>query len=266
MLSFFDRLKLTPSERRLVVIIATVAVVVLNYWLVWPRFSDFRTISDDIASMQRRKAAFELEIGRRPTYEALLRKLQTSGSALPAGEERIQFRSTLERLAREVGLAVPRWGEVLPERGGGATNAFFESISLTMSQVTGTEEQFVEFLYRVGTSNSTVRVKDLTLAPGNFDPRAQGKTNLVGTIKLVASVQKAVAKPATGAGPAEAGGPTASAASPSPSPGATVAPASRPPGASPAGQPRTNTIPAPSRPAPRTNPAPVPTVPAPRGS
>jgi hypothetical protein len=197
MLRLFDRLKLTPAERRLVMVILAVVFVVLNYWLVWPRFSDFQTLSDDIEAIERKRKVYQAEIDRRPTYEVMLRKLQAAGSVLPIGEERIQFRSDMEKVAREVGLAVPRWGEVLQERSSGSSsNAFFEAISLAMNQVSGTEEQFVDFLYRVGTDNSTIRVKELTLMPGNFDPRAQGKTNLVGTVKLVASVQKAVAKTA----------------------------------------------------------------------
>ncbi|MBL9138034.1 MAG: hypothetical protein JNK85_19360 [Verrucomicrobiales bacterium] len=195
MLRLFDRLKLTPAERRLVMIILAVVFVVLNYWLVWPRFSDFRTLSDDLEAIERKRRLYQAEIDRRPTYEVMLRKLQAAGSVLPVGEERIQFRTDMERVAREVGLAVPRWGEVLQERStGSSSNAFFEAISLAMNQVSGTEDQFVDFLYRVGASNSTIRVKELTLMPGNFDPRAQGKTNLVGTLKLVASVQKAAPK------------------------------------------------------------------------
>lgn len=200
MLRLFDRLNMTPAERRLVVIIGAVAVIVLNYWIIWPRFSDFRTISDEIAEMERKRSRYELEIARRPVYEATLKKLQAEGSVLPPGEERIQFRSDMERMARDIGLFVPSWGEVLPERGAGAsTNAFFESIGLTLSRVSGTEQQFVDFLYGVGSANSTIRVRELTLTPGNFDQRAQGKTNLIATIKLVASVQKAVPNlPATG--------------------------------------------------------------------
>jgi hypothetical protein len=193
MLRFFDRLNLTPAERRLVVVILAVAFVVVNYWIVWPRFDDFRQISDEMTSMHQKQQIYEREIARRPTYELTLRKLQAEGSVLPPGEERIQFRSDMERLAREVGLTVPQWGQVLPERSGGqGTNAFFEAITLTMNRVSGTEAQFVDFLYRVGASNSTIRVKELSLAPGNFDQRAQGRTNLVAvSIKLVASVQKA---------------------------------------------------------------------------
>lgn len=244
MLSLFDRLNLTPAERRLVVVILTVAFLVVNYWLVWPRFGDFRTIADDLASMERKREAYQRENERRPVYEATLKKLREAGSVLPAGEEKIQFRSDMERLAREVGLAVPRWGEVLPERNSGSTtNAFFEAIGLAMNQVTGTEAQFVDFLYRVGASNSTIRVKELTLVPGNFDARAQGKTNLIGSIKLVASIQKPAPKPAaTPAAGAQAGTATSPAA---PGTGTrtntgVVAPA--------AGvKPRTNAIPAPIR-------------------
>ncbi len=210
MLRFFDRLNLSPAERRLVVIILVIAVVVLNYWLIWPRFGDFQTVTNEYKALARKKAAFEAEIARRPMYELNLRKLQEAGSVLPAGEERIQFRTDMERTAREVGLSVRTWGEVLPERATGttaATNAFFEAISLSMSQVLGTEAQFVDFLYRVGASNSTIRVKELNLVPGNFDARAQGKTNLVGTLKLVASIPKAPPKGA----PAAAGGPVTTA-------------------------------------------------------
>lgn len=212
MLRLFDRLKLTPAERRLVMIILVVVFVVLNYWLVWPRFSDFRTLSEDIEAIERKRRLYQAEIDRRPMYEVMLRKLQAAGSVLPVGEERIQFRTDMERVAREVGLAVPRWGEVLQERStGSSTNAFFEAISLAMNQVSGTEAQFVDFLFRVGASNSTIRVKELTLMPGNFDPRAQGKTNLVGTLKLVASVQKAMPKVAATPAPASGLAPRTSA-------------------------------------------------------
>jgi hypothetical protein len=190
MLKLFDRLKLTPTERRLVVGVLAVAFLVVNYWVVWPRFSEFRIISEDIASMERKKDIYQREIERRPTYEVLLRKLKAEGSVLPLGEERIAFRSDMERMAREVGLMVPRWGEVLPERGNQNTNAFFEAIGITLQGAGGTEQQFVDFLHRVGASNSTIRVKELTLTPGNYDSRSQGKTNLIGNLKLVASVQK----------------------------------------------------------------------------
>ncbi len=231
MYRFFDRLNLTPAERRLVVIILAVVFVVVNYWLVWPRFGDFNTVQDDIAAMERKRDAFQREIDRRPTYEATLRKLQSQGSVVPQGEERIAFRSDMERLVREVGLIVPRWGEVIAERAANtASNAFFDTISLSLSQVAAGESQFVDFLYRVGASNSTIRVKDLTLAPGAFDSRSQGKTNLVGTIKLVAAIQRAQpqappgaagkAAPGAPAGPAAGNGSAAVPAPPAPKPAA----------------------------------------------
>lgn len=251
MLSLFDRLNLTPAERRLVVVILSIAFLVVNYWLVWPRFGDFKTISDDLDGMDRKRNTYQREIERRPFYEASLKKLRESGSVLPAGEEKIQFRSDMEHLARDVGLVVPRWGEVLPERSSGpTTNAFFEAIGLAMNQVSGTEAQFVDFLYRVGASNSTIRVKELTLVPGNFDNRAQGKTNLIGSLKLVASIPKVPAKPAATtaapAGPASGNAPRPAAAPVSvPRPNA---PAATPGPANPAAvKPRTNAIPSPIR-------------------
>lgn len=209
MYRFFDRLNLTPAERRLVVAIIAVVFVVVNYWLVWPRFGDFDVIQQDIAGKEKKmRETFQREIDRRPTYEATLRNLQTQGSVVPQGEERIAFRSDMERLVRDVGLMVPRWGEVVTERAAGvSSNAFFDAISLQMAQVAGSEAQFVDFLYRVGASNSTIRVKDLTLAPGPLDPRTQGKTNLNATIRLVASIQRPTARLAPESTNAPAPGP-----------------------------------------------------------
>lgn len=246
MLALFDRLKLTPPERRLVVIIMAVVFVVLNYWIIWPRFGDYKTLSGEIQELERKRDTFQREVDRRPTYEVMLRKLQAAGSVLPPGEEKIQFRTDIERLAREIGLTVPRWGEVVVERPStGLTNAFFESIALPMNQVFGTEDQIVEFLHRVGASNSTVRVKELQLTPGNFDARAGGKTNLVAVIRLVASVQKAAPKPA----PSAAGGATNAPSNTAPAGGA-----ARTNSPNPTTTVRTNAIPAPMRPAARTNP------------
>jgi hypothetical protein len=259
MLSLFDRLKLTPSERRLVVVIAAVVFVVLNYWIVWPRFGDFKALSQEMESIEEKRARYQKEVDRRTTYEVLLRKLQAEGSVLPAGEEKIQFRSDMERLARELGLTVRGWGEVVAERSTTTTtNAFFESIALPMNQVMGGEDQIVEFLHRVGASNSTIRVKELTLKPGNFDARAGGRTNLDAVIRLVASVQKAAPKPAPGSPAASgsatnAGAPATTGAARS-TPGATNAPSTV--------TVRTNAIPAPVRSAPRTNA--LPAGPAPR--
>ena len=242
MLRFFDRLNLTPAERRLVMIIFAVVFVVVNYWVVWPRFGDLRTVSDEIDATRRKRDIYQREVDRLPTYTATLRKLQAAGSVLPPGEERIQFKSDMERMAREAGLTVPRWGEVLAERGSGTvTNAFFETIGLSLNQVAGTEAQFVDFLFRVGASNSTIRVKDLTLQPDACDARAQGKTNLNGNIRLVASVQRAQARPV-----ATNGVPPAVAA-PAPGMARTNPPAANP--GAPRDTPRTNTptVPPPPR-------------------
>jgi hypothetical protein len=229
----FDHLKLSAAERRLVVIIGAVAFVVLNYWLVWPRFGEWQVIGDDIASMERRIKLQGDEIQRRSLYQEAVQRLQSTGTSLPAGEERIQFRRDMERMARETGLQVPRWSDVQPERGANtSTNAFFEPIGLTLSQVSGSEQQFVEFLYRVGTGHSTVRVKELTLAPGNLDARSQGRTNLVGTVKLVANVPRLPFRPVpasanptppvTSSPTSPVGQPTTSVAPPSTAASATV--------------------------------------------
>jgi len=66
------------------------------------------------------------------------------------------------------------------------TNQFFLEQSQNISVQSG-EQQLVDFLYNLGSGNSLIRVRDLTLRP---DPPRQ---NLSATVKLVASFQKKTA-------------------------------------------------------------------------
>ena len=77
------------------------------------------------------------------------------------------------------------------------TNQFFLELTQLISVLSG-EAQLVDFLYNLGSGNSLIRVRDLQLRPDG--PRQQ----LGGTIKLVASYQKARPKRAVPASPSTA--------------------------------------------------------------
>ena len=73
-----------------------------------------------------------------------------------------------------------------------STNQFFMKQAQTRN-VQGGEQQIVDFLYNLGSGNSLIRVRDLSLHP---DP--QTRQQLAATIKLIASYQKnPTSKPAS---------------------------------------------------------------------
>src|SRR5208282_4286945 len=76
------------------------------------------------------------------------------------------------------------------------TNEFFVEQVQNIS-VTATDEQLVDFLYKLGSGASMIRVRDLDLQPDG------AHTRLNANIQLVASYQKNPAAPSRAAAPAD---------------------------------------------------------------
>ncbi|MFN0067210.1 MAG: type II secretion system protein GspM [Limisphaerales bacterium] len=192
-----QRLNLSPGERRLVMGIVIVTFLVLNYWLVWPRFGEWAQLRDQLDAARRKLDTQRREAERLDVHLATLRKLEGEGGAVPRGEEATAFLTSIQGLTRGRSFPVYSWGNVAtPRTGTGATNLFFEERTLTI-RATPDEQALVDFLHLLSTTNSAFRVRELTLRPGANDPRSGGPTNLDAVITIVASYQKARPMPAT---------------------------------------------------------------------
>lgn len=203
-----QRLNLSPGERRLVMGIVIVTFLVLNYWLVWPRFGEWALLRDQLDAARQKLDTQRREAERLGVHLAALKKLEGEGGAVPRGEEATAFLTSVQGLTREMGFPVYSWGNVMtPRTGPGATNQFFEERALSIRATPG-EDALVDFLHRLSTTNSVFRVRELVLRPGANDPRSGGPTNLDVNVTIVASYQKARPAPAapgrTNAAPAAA--------------------------------------------------------------
>src|SRR5690349_4419840 len=112
MSSFMDRWNLRPQERRLVVVVAAILFVMLNFWFVWPHFKDWQTLQDQRARNQRTLNRYQMEIANAPTYQARLARLEGEGGAkvLPA-EQSIDLLRTVQNLARSNHVEITRSGQ-----------------------------------------------------------------------------------------------------------------------------------------------------------
>ena len=191
-----QRLNLSPGERRLVMLIVVIAFLVLNYWLVWPRFGEWGQLGFQLETSRQKLETQRREAERLDFYQASLKQLEGEAGAVPRGEEATAFLATVQALARERNLPVYNWGNVAtPRSGAGATNQFFEELTLRANP---SEQVLVDFLHRLSSASSAFRVRDLTLRPGPNDARSGGPTNLDATITIVASYQRSrPAPPAT---------------------------------------------------------------------
>ena len=196
MKTMLDRLNLRPVEQRLVVAVAAIFFVVLNLWLVWPHFKDWRRLRRELGQAEQTLQVYEEEMKRQPEYEAKLVKLKEGGGSDVLPEDRaIQLLRDVQNQASQHGVVIVR--TTPSPKIAGRTNAFFEEQSVTISVISG-EKELVDFLVGVGSGGSMIRVRDLDLKP---DPPQQ---RLGGTITLVASYQKNAPKPAAAPKPVAA--------------------------------------------------------------
>jgi type II secretory pathway component PulM len=185
MTGYLDRLNLRPFEKRLVVGVGAVLFVVLNAWFVVPHFSDLSQARERRLEALKKLELWQAEMDQKSKYEAGINKFRQEGLEVPPEDQQNQFAHVIQDQQARSGVGLQQFGRVTTQ-----TNQFFLELTQPITVQSG-EEQLVDFLYRLGSGNSLIRVRDLTLRPDA--PRQQ----LSGTVKLVASYQKNPPKKAT---------------------------------------------------------------------
>lgn len=200
--------RLSSFERRFVMGVALIVFVLLNAIFVWPKFSEWNRLQFRLTKARDKLARYQDEIAKMPTYQKLVRELESEGLSVPPEDQTVNLMLTVQSQAAQSGVTIVA-NRPQPAR----TNEFFleQAQSLT---VTAGEGELVDFLYHLGAGTSLTRVRDLSLMrdPSGHQLRAD--------IKLVASYQK---KPPVRAAPA------------APAAAATAARVSRPQTATPPG-------------------------------
>ncbi len=178
MIGYLDKMNLRPSEKRLVVVVGAVVFVVLNFWLVIPRFSDWTKVKNRMAQAQRKLQLFQSEERQLKTYQTQVRNLESEGASVPREEQAAQFQRVIQSQSAQSGVNITSTSKLTSQ-----TNQFF----LELTQIVGLqslESPLVDFLYNLGSGNSLIRVRELTVRPD------QTRMQLTAQVKLVASYQK----------------------------------------------------------------------------
>lgn len=166
---------LRPFEKRVLVGVASLFFVVLNFLLVIPHFSDWGQVHNRKGEAEHKISVFQAEIDQMTSYERRVKELENEGLAVPPEEQDFQFANAVNSQASRSGVRIIQNGTIK-----NSTNQFFVEKSQSISVQAG-EAQLVDFLYNLGASNSLIRVRDLGLRP------EQARHDLVASIQLVAS-------------------------------------------------------------------------------
>lgn len=182
--SYFDKLGLSPQERRLVVIVAIVVFVVINWWVIFPMFGNWGIFEQKLKDSAAQRDKFNAEIGRQKEYDTKLKALQQQGSQVASEEAALRLQQDVINMANLTGLG---YGNITPVNRASTTvktNSFFDEASVSVSINTG-EKELIDFLVRLADKELLVRAKSMDIGP---DPQTQ--TRLMGNLTLVKSFQR----------------------------------------------------------------------------
>jgi len=169
---------LRPLERRLAVGVAVILILVLNYVFVWPHFSDWGNLRRRGDDARRRLALYQSVITQTPNYQTQVKALEGQGEFVAPEDQAINFMRAIQSQSAASGVTIVSYSRSTMH-----TNQFFMEQMQNVNAI-ATDEQLVDFLYKLGSGASMVRVRDLELQPDNV------RQHLNANIRLVASYQK----------------------------------------------------------------------------
>jgi Tfp pilus assembly protein PilO len=196
---FLAQLNLTPQERRIVVAIGLVVIVVLNMLFVWPHFGEWKRIRKELAGMRENIEKYNKKIAQDTNpnnglQKQLAKLVRQEGTGVM--DKQNQLQSTIMAQSRKTGVNVANYipGAAKPD-----TNGFFEEESIKIS-IESQESQLVSFLYNIGGDPAMIRVSELDLAPQD-----QNRYRLRGNVTLIANYANRTPAPGSAAAKAAPG-------------------------------------------------------------
>lgn len=183
MKKYFSQLR--PLERRLAVGGCVALIIALNGWLVWPHFSDWSRLRRELDDAERKLKLYRETVAQIPDLQAKVKSFESQGQVVPPDDQAITFTRTILTQAKDSSVAIAN-----TSRQSTRTNDQFFIEQIQNVNVTATDEQLVDFLYKLGSDASMIRVRDLELQPDS------PHQHLVANIRLVASYQRSRSAPA----------------------------------------------------------------------
>ena len=176
--------QLRPLERRLAFGVLVVLFLVLNYVFIWPHFADWGNLSRRGEDAQRKLKLYQTALAQRPGYEAQIKKLESGGDFVALEDQSVNMMRTIQNQSAQSGVSIVNTSRQMTR-----TNDAFFVEQIQNINVLGDDKSLVDFLYKLGSGASTIRVRDLELQTD------AAKQKLTANLRLVASYQKNASAP-----------------------------------------------------------------------
>lgn len=181
MKDWIETLNLTPSERRLVFLVALVVFVVLNIWFVFPLFGQWDDVEKKLEQASSKLVRYESKVSEIPALRTTLTELEgATASVGDFSEQAVDLAKRVENQADASRLAINR-----RTPGRSDQNEFFQEQTYSINYV-AKDEALYEFLAYMSDPEdpTTIRIRSMTIKPD------RNQTQLEGNIVFVASYKK----------------------------------------------------------------------------
>ena len=162
-----------------------VLILVLNGVFVWPHFSDWSILRGRLDDAQKKLKLYQATVAQIPDYQAKVKAFESQGEIVAPEDQAINFTRAIQSQSSASGVVIVNTSRQLTR-----TNDAFFVEQVQNVNVIAMDGQLVDFLYKLGSGVSMIRVRDLELQPDALHQ------HLTANIKLVASYQKNPAVPA----------------------------------------------------------------------
>ena len=177
--------QLRPLERRLAVGGLVVVIIVLNWVFVWPHFSDWGNLRRRLNDARSKLERYETVIAQLPVLEKEMKTFEGQGESVLPEDQAINFTRTIQSQSLQSRVSI-----INTSRQTTRTNDAFFVEQVQNINITATDGQLVDFLYKLGEGASMIRVPDLEVQPDAVHQ------HLSASIRLVASYQRNQTAPA----------------------------------------------------------------------
>jgi len=186
--------QLRPFERRVAIGILVVVFLVLNYVFIWPHFSDWGNLSRRRDTARNKLKLYQTVVAQTDACQKQVNSLQSQGEFVAVENQGVNMLRNIQTQSAQSGVSIVNNSRQITH-----TNDAFFVEQVQNINVTADDGKLVDFLYKLGSGASMIRVRDLEMQPDS------AKQHLNANIRLVASYQKsdqaATLKPATAKAP-----------------------------------------------------------------
>jgi Tfp pilus assembly protein PilO len=174
---FFAQLR--PLERRLAVGVLVVVIFVLNLVFIWPHHSDWGNLKNRLVVARTKLKTYQDTVAQTPVFQKQVNGLENSGEAVPAEDQAGNFVRSIQMESVASGVQIVN----MTRQPTSSSDPFFVEQAQNVN-VLADDKQLVDFLYKLGSGGSLIRVRNLELQPDT------ARQHLNAGIQLVASYQK----------------------------------------------------------------------------